>query len=42
MTLTPGIAVAAVALMSGLGIVTGLLPALNAFRLRIATALGRG
>jgi hypothetical protein len=28
--------------MIGLGIVTGLLPALNAFRLRIAAALGRG
>ena len=42
MTLTPGIALAAVALMIGLGIVTGLLPALNAFRLRIAAALGRG
>ena len=34
MTLTPGIALAAVALMIGLGIVTGLVPALNAFRLR--------
>jgi putative ABC transport system permease protein len=42
MTLTPGIVLAAVALMIGLGIVTGLLPALNAFRLRIAAALGRG
>jgi putative ABC transport system permease protein len=42
MTITPGIALAAVALMIGLGVVTGLVPALNAFRLRIATALGRG
>jgi putative ABC transport system permease protein len=42
MTLTPGIALAAVALMIALGIVTGLVPALNAFRLRIAAALGRG
>jgi putative ABC transport system permease protein len=39
---TPGIALAALALMFGLGIAAGLVPALNAFRLRIATALGRG
>jgi putative ABC transport system permease protein len=41
-TLTPGIVLAALALMVGLGIATGFLPALNAFRLRIAAALGRG
>jgi putative ABC transport system permease protein len=39
---TPSIALAAVALMLALGVATGLVPALNAFRLRIATALGRG
>ena len=39
---TPGIALGGIALMLGLGIVTGIIPALNAMRLRIATALGRG
>ena len=39
---TPGIALTAVALMLALGLVTGLIPALNAMRLKIATALGRG
>ena len=29
-------------LMIGLGVVTGIIPALNAMRLKIATALGRG
>jgi putative ABC transport system permease protein len=38
---TPGIALTAVALMLGLGLATGLIPALNAMRLNIATALGR-
>jgi putative ABC transport system permease protein len=38
---TPGIALTAVALMLGLGLATGLIPALTAMRLKIATALGR-
>lgn len=38
---TPGIALTAVALMLGLGLATGLVPAINAMRLNIATALGR-
>jgi len=38
---TPAIALAAVVLMLALGIATGLIPAINAMRLRIATALGR-
>jgi putative ABC transport system permease protein len=39
---TPDIALMGVALMLGLGIVTGIIPALNAMRMKIATALGRG
>jgi putative ABC transport system permease protein len=39
---TPGIALTAVALMLALGLATGLIPALNGMRLKIATALGRG
>jgi len=39
---TPGIALTAVALMLALGVATGLIPAVNAMRLKIATALGRG
>jgi putative ABC transport system permease protein len=39
---TPGIALGGVALMLTLGVVTGIIPALNAMRLKIATALGRG
>jgi putative ABC transport system permease protein len=39
---TPGIALMAVALMLALGLATGLIPALNGMRLKIATALGRG
>jgi putative ABC transport system permease protein len=39
---TAGIALLGVALMLALGILTGLIPALNAMRLKIATALGRG
>jgi len=42
MAVTPGIALAALALMVALGLATGFVPALNAYRLRIATALGRG
>jgi putative ABC transport system permease protein len=40
--LTPGIAAEAVALMLALGLVTGIVPALNAMHMKIATALGRG
>jgi putative ABC transport system permease protein len=39
--LSPEIAFLGLALMLGFGIVTGLIPALNAMRLRIAVALGR-
>jgi len=39
---TPGIALLGLALMLALGIFTGIIPALNAMRLKIATALGRG
>lgn len=38
---TPGIALTAVGLMLALGLATGLVPAVNAMRLKIATALGR-
>jgi putative ABC transport system permease protein len=38
---TPDIAILAIVLMLALGLVTGLIPALNAMRLKIATALGR-
>jgi putative ABC transport system permease protein len=38
---TPAIALAAVLLMIGFGVATGLIPAINAMRLKIATALGR-
>jgi putative ABC transport system permease protein len=41
-SVTPGIALTAVALMLAFGLATGLIPALNAMRLKIATALGRG
>jgi putative ABC transport system permease protein len=40
--LTPRIVVLGLVLMLGLGFATGLVPALNAFRLKIAVALGRG
>jgi putative ABC transport system permease protein len=39
---TPRIALTAVALMLAFGLATGLIPAINAMRLKIATALGRG
>jgi putative ABC transport system permease protein len=39
--MTPDIVVLAILLMLALGLVTGLIPALNAMRLKIATALGR-
>src|SRR5262249_17542389 len=42
LALTPGIMMEAVALMLALGLITGIIPALNAMRLKIATALGRG
>jgi putative ABC transport system permease protein len=42
MSLSPDIVLAALALMLALGLVTGLIPALNAMRLKIASALGRG
>jgi putative ABC transport system permease protein len=38
---TPDIVALAIALMLALGLITGLIPALNAMRLKIATALGR-
>ena len=38
---TPDIVLLAIALMVALGIITGVVPALNAMRLKIATALGR-
>jgi putative ABC transport system permease protein len=41
MVLSPGIVLAAVAIMLGLGFLTGLLPAIGAMRLKIAAALGR-
>ena len=39
---SPDIALEGIALMIALGLFTGVIPALNAMRLRIATALGRG
>jgi putative ABC transport system permease protein len=41
-TITPQIAAVAVALMICFGLSTGIIPALGAMRLKIATALGRG
>jgi putative ABC transport system permease protein len=41
MVLSPGIVLLAVALMLALGVLTGLVPAVNAMRLKIVTALGR-
>jgi putative ABC transport system permease protein len=40
--MTPGIALIGLALILSLGLITGIIPALNAMRLRIAAALGRG
>jgi putative ABC transport system permease protein len=40
--LTGDIATEAIILMLALGLITGIIPALNAMRLKIATALGRG
>lgn len=39
---SPTIALQGIALMVALGLITGIIPALNAMRLKIATALGRG
>jgi putative ABC transport system permease protein len=39
---TPSIALLGLGLILALGLITGIIPALNAMRLRIATALGRG
>ena len=39
---SPTIALQGVALMIALGLITGIIPALNAMRIKIATALGRG
>ena len=41
LTISLPLTLTGIALMLGLGIVTGLLPALNAMRLKIAAALGR-
>jgi putative ABC transport system permease protein len=41
-SVSPDIALQGVALMIGLGLITGIIPALNAMRLTIAAALGRG
>jgi putative ABC transport system permease protein len=40
-SLSPEVALTGLALMLGFGIVTGLIPALNAMRLRVGAALGR-
>ena len=40
-SLSPDVALTGLALMLGFGIVTGLIPALNAMRLRVGAALGR-
>jgi putative ABC transport system permease protein len=39
---SPQIMLEGIALMLALGFITGIIPALNAMRLKIATALGRG
>jgi putative ABC transport system permease protein len=41
-SVSPAIALVGIVLMIALGIVTGIVPAMNAMRLRIAAALGRG
>ena len=40
--MTPGIALIGIAMILALGVITGIIPALNAMRLKIAAALGRG
>jgi putative ABC transport system permease protein len=42
LNLDPSIAAWALLMMIGLGLATGLVPAINAFRLKIADAMGRG
>jgi putative ABC transport system permease protein len=42
LTLDPSVLAIALVLMVGLGLATGLVPAINAFRLKIADAMGRG
>jgi putative ABC transport system permease protein len=41
-SVSPDIALQGIALMIALGLITGIIPALNAMRLKIAAALGRG
>jgi putative ABC transport system permease protein len=41
-SVSPDIWAEGLALMLGLGLITGAIPAVNAMRLKIATALGRG
>jgi hypothetical protein len=40
-TISPNVTLTGLALMLGFGIVTGLIPALSAMRLRVTVALGR-
>ena len=42
LTLEPSILAISLVLMIGLGLATGLAPAIHAFRLKIADAMGRG
>ncbi|MGZ9052930.1 MAG: hypothetical protein ACXW3N_12225, partial [Rhodoplanes sp.] len=42
LSLGPSILATALVLMIGLGLATGLAPAIHAFRLKIADAMGRG
>jgi putative ABC transport system permease protein len=41
-SVSPAIVLQGLALMIALGLITGIIPALSAMRLKIATALGRG
>jgi putative ABC transport system permease protein len=41
-SVSPGILLEGIAMMIALGLITGMIPAVNAMRLKIATALGRG
>ena len=42
LAVSPDIALMGIGLMIALGVITGIIPALNAMRLKIAAALGRG
>jgi putative ABC transport system permease protein len=42
LTMTPSVVVTGLGLMIALGLATGVVPALNAFRLKIVEAMGRG